>query len=209
MTGQISGLATSETADDFRRLHFELPPRSSTFVVFRPHSQAALKAQMRFQTESLTTSWRLSFPDSSVLPAVHMSEPISWTAWPQTECFSGTGTYTTVFEWNRPVPRRAFLQFSRVHEAADVRVNGQLAGSVWTPPYEVDITSSMRPGTNSLSINVANLPLNAFLGTPDQDLGALRAAYGDRFPAPEEKKICRLPFPSGLVGPVRIRFSLD
>ena len=62
-------------------------------------------------------------------------------------------------------------------------------------------------GTNTLCIDVANLPLNRFLGAPDEDLAPLRAVYGNRFPAPEEKSVVHEPVASGLLGPVTLRFA--
>ena len=35
-----------------------------------------------------------------------------------------------------------------IREAATVFVNGRRAGSVWAPPYRVDVTSLLRPGAN-------------------------------------------------------------
>jgi hypothetical protein len=61
-------------------------------------------------------------------------------------------------------------------------------------------------GTNSLRITVANLPLNRFLGAPEEDMKPLWAAFGDRFPAPTETQTAK-PATSGLIGPVSIQFS--
>jgi hypothetical protein len=85
---------------------------------------------------------------------------------------------------------------------AQVVVNGQPAGAVWTPPYELDITSLLRPGPNTLQVTVANLPVNRVLGLPDPDWRPLRAVYGERFPDPEEKQLMPEPAPSGLIGRV-------
>ena len=51
---------------------------------------------------------------------------------------------------------RALLE-SPVREAAIVYINGQRAGSVWHPPYEIDITGLLHAGENTLRIVVANL----------------------------------------------------
>jgi len=51
-----------------------------------------------------------------------------------------------------------------VREAAVVYVNGQRAGSVWCPPFSVDVSSSIRSGENSIRIEVANTALNTWLG---------------------------------------------
>jgi hypothetical protein len=52
----------------------------------------------------------------------------------------------------------------------------------------------------------ADLPLNGYLGAPEEDLKPLRAAYGDRFPAPTEKATA-LPADSGLIGRAWIRYA--
>lgn len=90
---------------------------------------------------------------------------------------------------------------------ADITLNGHLVGPAWNPPYEVEITRELVTGTNTLSITVANLPINRFLGSPDLDLGPLRAVYGNRFPDPEEKRLPQKPPLAGLVGPVKLRFT--
>jgi hypothetical protein len=107
------------------------------------------------------------------------------------------------------VHNQKYFQLGRVHEAADVSVNGERAGSAWTYPFEVEITRHLKPGTNLLSITVVNAPLNRFLGAPDVDLKPLRAVYGNRFPAPEEKLLIKEPAVSGLLDPVKIRYAMN
>ena len=68
----------------------------------------------------------------------------------------------------------------------------------------MEVTSWLKPGENRLQITVANLPVNRVLGLPDPDLHSLRAVYGDRFPAPEEKRLLSGPVPSGLIGPITL-----
>jgi hypothetical protein len=41
-------------------------------------------------------------------------------------------------------------------EAAIVYVNGKRAGSLWHPPYRLDITAFAHPGENSLEVRVDN-----------------------------------------------------
>jgi hypothetical protein len=77
-------------------------------------------------------------------------------------------------------------------------------GILFNPPLEAEVTTALRSGVNVLEIIVANLPLNRFLGLPDQDLGPLRARFGSRFPSPEEKKTPNIPAPSGLIGKVHL-----
>ena len=44
-----------------------------------------------------------------------------------------------------------------MREAAVVYVNGQRAGSVWHPPYSVEVGALLRPGENKIRIVAANL----------------------------------------------------
>src|SRR5207249_3753821 len=62
-----------------------------------------------------------------------------------------------------------------VHEAAVVYVNGERAGSVWHPPYTVDVTGLLRRGENRIRIEVANLALNQMAGHPLPDYTELNA----------------------------------
>jgi hypothetical protein len=91
---------------------------------------------------------------------------------------------------------------SPVREAAIVYVNGKLAGSLWHPPYEFEITGMLHRGENTLRIVVANLAINQLAAQPLVDYSALVAKYGIRFQDQDMKTI--EPLPSGILGPVRI-----
>src|SRR6185369_7005116 len=58
---------------------------------------------------------------------------------------------------------RALLE-GPVREAAVVTVNGRRAGSVWCPPYSIDITDFLNRGENRLRIVVANTAINYMAG---------------------------------------------
>ena len=82
---------------------------------------------------------------------------------------------------------------------AKVFVNGEYAGGVWTPPYQLDISELVKEGTNELKIEVVNNWMNRIIG--DQKL-----------PEEERKTWCSVnPYnaestlqASGLFGPVKI-----
>jgi hypothetical protein len=96
---------------------------------------------------------------------------------------------------------RALLE-GPVRESALVYVNGQLAGSVWHPPYQVDISQCVRPGANSLRIVVANLAINEMAGRSLPDYRLLNLRYGTRF-SPQGFENLQ-PLPAGILGPLRI-----
>jgi hypothetical protein len=89
-----------------------------------------------------------------------------------------------------------------VREAAVVYVNGQRAGSVWCPPYTVDVTGLLKAGENRVRVEVANLAVNYMAGRPLPDYRALNARYGERFQAQDMDQI--RPVTSGLLGPIQL-----
>jgi hypothetical protein len=99
---------------------------------------------------------------------------------------------------------RALLE-GPVRESAVVMVNGQRAGSVWHPPYRLDITTTLHPGLNKVEIRVANTAINLLAGRSQPDYRLLWARYGQRF-IPQDMDNLK-PLPSGLLGGVRLIVS--
>ena len=89
-----------------------------------------------------------------------------------------------------------------IREAAVVFVNGERAGSVWCPPYRLDVTRWMKPGANHIEVRVTNTAMNEMAGESLPDFTALYAKFGRRF---ENQDVDRIhPLPSGLFGPIRL-----
>jgi hypothetical protein len=86
-----------------------------------------------------------------------------------------------------------------VQVMARVKLNDHDLGILWKPPYRVDITAALQPGSNTLEIRVANLWPNRMIGD-----AALPAA--DRFTWSSYEPFTQdTPLPkSGLLGPVTI-----
>ena len=100
-----------------------------------------------------------------------------------------------------PAGMRAMFD-SPVREAAVVFVNGERAGTVWHPPYVLDVSKLLRPGRNLVEVRVANSALNARAGQEQVDYRPLSAKYGQRF-IPQDTALIQ-PQPSGMLGPVRL-----
>ncbi len=131
--------------------------------------------------------------DESKLPA-DITEPR-----PQTDSADAARAQT------RPGPRMQAVLDTPVREAAVVYINGKRAGSVWCPPYHIDVTGLLRSGENEIRIEVANLAVNYmadFKNHPLPDLSALIARFGNRFQPQDMKKI--KPIPAGLLGPIKL-----
>jgi hypothetical protein len=96
---------------------------------------------------------------------------------------------------------RAWLE-SPVREAAEVFVNGQRAGAVWAPPYEMDITRYLKAGRNDLELRVGNLAINTLAGRAAPDYRLLNLRYGERFQPQDMENL--QPLPSGLLGSITV-----
>lgn len=149
----------------------------------------------------------------------------SWADQPDTRYYSGIGIYThdvtldaaqlqrgrvkldfgqgTPQESTPKVPAgiRAMLA-SPIREAAVVYVNGQRAGAVWHPPYQLDIGALLKPGANRIEVQVANTSINLLAGQERPDYRLLSARYGQRF-VPQDAHLIT-PRPSGLLAPVKL-----
>jgi len=89
-----------------------------------------------------------------------------------------------------------------VREAAVIYINDKRAGSIWCPPYRLDVTNFLRQGSNELRIDVGNTAMNYMAGHSLPDYRLLNLRYGERFQPQDMDKIEALP--SGLLGPIRL-----
>ncbi len=102
-------------------------------------------------------------------PAVTLDELISWSAHTNAgvKYFSGEASYQSSFAMNaQPAGANPkwYLDLGRVAVMARVSLNGKDLGTLWKPPYRVDVSSAIRPGENRLEIQVVNLWPNRLIG---------------------------------------------
>ena len=194
----------------------DLEPYQAVFVVFRRATASSSRAVPVKQTRPLTTltgEWTVRFPPESGAPTEVRSATGSWTDSPEPgiRYFSGVATYERSIDAPRgwfKEGERILLDLGRVGDLAEVRVNGQYAGTAWHPPYKVDLSNALRPGRNLLEIRVANVWFNRFVG--DAQPGAKQHAYtnapaGGGFANLDEGIKASSPLrPSGLLEPVKI-----
>jgi hypothetical protein len=173
----------------------------------------------------LSRDWAVSFPGRR--QPVAMRTLGSWAEEETLRYFSGVASYrktievpaqslqpgrTVVLDFGPgtpvakpdPLPHanmRAYLE-SPVREAATVYVNDRLAGYVWHPPYQLDLSRFLKLGANRLRIEVGNTAINSLAGASLPNYRLLRAKYGVEF---EPQGMDHLePLPSGILGPVTL-----
>jgi len=93
-----------------------------------------------------------------------------------------------------------------IREAAVIYVNDKRVGSVWCPPYSLDVTGQLQSGTNKIRVVVGNTAMNYMAGHSLPDYRLLNLRYGERFQAQDMDKI--QPLPSGMLGPVTLTASV-
>lgn len=187
----------------------------------------------------LSKQWDLHCPKNWGPTDVSLDQLISWTQHenPELKYFSGTAVYKKQIK----VPADRFaadqsirLDLGDVQLIAEVIVNGKNRGVLWKPPFHVDVTDDLKPGTNDLEIRVTNLWVNRLIG--DQQFPALYNyepgskpgealieaipdwLTGDK-PRPQSKAktfvTCNFftkdspLMPSGLIGPVKLHFAVE
>jgi hypothetical protein len=206
-------------------LTMELEPYGSRLLVFSRRSLSPLPTSRVPKSSAaidLTNGWRITFGRE---PSVLAEKLTSWTDDERTRYFSGVAVYEK--EWtlsqdflkhNTAVridfgePKAVAPQALRngmqawleapIREAAVVYINDRRAGSVWCPPYSLDVTKLLQSGENRIRILVANTAINHMAGRSLPDYRLLNLRYGERFQPQDMDKV--KPITSGLLGQVRL-----
>lgn len=219
LNGQIFAADTKAKSADSTTISLEFEPYQSHVVVFS--SQGTMTSNLPTVSSSmskieLSSDWSVAFGKNlpTKLPLLR-----SWTDDEATRYFSGTATYEKTFDLPANVTAGAksvFLDFGMgqaldvqpmrngmrawfdppIREAAVIYVNGQKAGSLWCPPYKLDVTRFLKGDRNELRIVVGNTALNFMAGRKLPDYKLLNLRYGERFQPQDMDKI--MPLSSGL-----------
>ena len=181
--------------------------------------------------------WRVTFPKKTGAPesiVLKNLQPLNAHSEFGVRHFSGTATYRTNFLVPQDRFRegvRTFLDLGEVQVMAEIAINGKPVGILWKPPFKIDISDSVKPGENDISIRVTNLWVNRLIGDAHFPESAKRKVLetgvrliaqwpdwllrGEEVPAPRIAFAARASYskddplsPSGLVGPVQLTWSV-
>ena len=157
----------------------------------------------------ITGPWEVSFaPGRGAPEKITFDQLTDWTKRPEESIkhFSGKATYQRTFEvLAQPLPGSAMiLDLGEVNDIAVVRVNGQELATLWLPPYRLDITAAMKPGANTLEVDVVNTWNNRLVG----DASLLLVKRLTSLTSPLVTKDPPL-MPAGLIGPVTIQQAVE
>jgi alpha-L-rhamnosidase len=227
LTGEIKPVDVVNRSAGATRIGLSLDAYESTVIVWDHEPGIATDLMPMGGSASLVdlnTDWEVQFGKDS--KPIRISSPGSWATDPATQHFSGVATYTHGFSLypghgsvrlefgdSKPLEVARNLHSSPgymaaldapIREVAVVYINNHRAGSVWSPPYELDITHWVNSGDNTVRIEIANTAINSIAGTgfPNYDVKAIAGQFGDRFTPPATEKY--KPLPWGLLGNVRL-----
>ncbi len=199
--GQQGGLTTVTLAFD---------PCGSLFVIFAkpiaPDAQGAGNGNFPEYEEAVTlgADWSVSFDPAWGGPEkVQFDALTSWTERPEEGIrhYSGTAVYRKTFTLAKElvVAGGLALDLGDLREMAEVTLNGQALGVLWSRPFRVDIAKAARAGENQLEIKVVNNWPNRLIGDAALPVEARRTRTNiTKFKADTPLTT------SGLLGPVRV-----
>jgi len=116
--------------------------------------------------------------------------------------FSGKATYRRTLDVPAVrTPRSALtLDLGKVNDIAVVRVNGRELGTLWQPPYRLDIAAAVKPGANALEVDVVNTWNNRLAGDAALPAGKRHTSVTAATVSKDTPLL-----PAGLLGPVYLR----
>lgn len=225
MGGRTAAANVQKQSSDSTTVALDFEPYQSHIVIFTSKgtgtaasNSVSVNTPAPSLTMDLSSSWQIAFADRDLVTFDRLH---SWTDNDATRFFSGVATYEKTFDLPPASLNKvnlAILDFGEgtgldvqptrngmqtwidppIREAAVIYVNGQKAGSLWCPPYKLDIKSALREGKNDIRILVGNTALNYMAGHSLPDYKLLNLRYGERFQAQDMDKI--RPISSGIIG---------
>jgi hypothetical protein len=207
ITGEVESIHTFQQTELGTNISLTLAPYESTFIVFCYKNNAENKyVQLLDDSISIDGKWDIRFLKNN--QQVNQTMLFDWSSSvnPLIKYYSGTAVYSTTFSINTNNLKQAdehtrpvCLSLGKVCNLATVRLNGINCGTVWTAPYEVDITKALKKGINSLQIEVTNTWANAINGA-DKGTPPFPGIWTNGKYRMSEDKLLE----SGLIGPLNV-----
>ena len=210
VTGHITMAKAFKQTEERTVVPMQFDPYGSCLVVFRNTIDATEQGTERYNAPVLTTvkeiqgPWQVGFDLAWGGPAsVEFKALTDWTQHPTEgiKYYSGKVTYANTFELKPMRGRRYWLQLNEVKDVgiASVTINTKDIGIIWTKPFRVEITDSLRAGRNRLQITVVNSWQNRLIG--DRGKPQAERYTKTNIKIRDDWKLKK----SGLLGPIEIK----
>ncbi len=214
MTG-LSGKASIRQNNGYTEVYMQLKPGQSIILKTFDKEDVSVPAWTYYQeTGAFTTlnkGWTMDFVKSEpeVKESLKLASLGSWTelANPTLKNNMGTARYKIFFDQKTKAGSEYRLCLGDVRESARVIVNGQEVTTLFSVPFECNIGSYLKSGTNILEVEVTNLPANR-ISDYDRRGVEWRIFHEINFVGINYDNVNFAgwqPVPSGLLGPVVIK----
>ena len=190
-----------------------LEPAGSRFVIFRRPITATAGSAERNEPVLATVAtiagpWTVAFAPALGGPpaSTTFAELSDWSkhAEPGIRHYAGTAVYRAdlaITADRLTSGRPLYLDLGAVEVVAEVALNGKALGTLWKPPFRVDIASAAKAGTNQLEVRITSQWHNRLVG--DAGLPEDQRITKVSYPNPYKKGTALLP--AGLLGPVTLQ----
>jgi len=166
VTGRSGGMAIKHDGAG-GGVYLQVEPGQSVVVRASPKTRGRRTwpyVKRAGEPTTLSGEWRVEFIEGEpALPSAYtLRELSSWTNAPdeRTKAFAGAARYTLSFELPAAGGDDWLLDLGDVRESARVRVNGRDAGALFALPFRMRVGELLRPGRNTLEVEVTNLAAN-------------------------------------------------
>jgi hypothetical protein len=209
-TGEITEAVAFLQSENRTHIPIQLEPSESIFVVFGEPIDADVKGPAASnspsykQIASLDGLWTVRFTGQGAPEEITFDKLTDWAKHPNDAIkhYAGTGVYETSFTLaTASKKKRTVLELGDVAVIATVLVNGKEAGTVWTTPWEIDISEQVVAGKNTLQIRVANTWNNRLVA----DAALPKAKRFGHVSQPYRFQPSDPLYKGGLLGPVRVK----
>lgn len=152
------------------RVDLELAPRQAVFLVFTNEAAPDCITPVFERLGVPATDWLLMAPRSRE-PELSMSVGLGDLSRHPVEVVSapmGPLSLKRTFELASAPSGRVFLDLGDVRGIVGVEINGIPVGSVWTPPFRIEVSGLLRSGTNTIRLSLAGPIANALIDDMDR-----------------------------------------
>jgi hypothetical protein len=195
VTGEIFNMSSPDSVQhDFDR-------KASAFFVFSDEIIPVAKNIKNTSgvTEKINAEWNLNFVNGRKAPEnVKLNDIKALNEFDEFDIkhYSGTVSYTTNFHFDHTLTDNSelFIDFTQIGGIAKIYINDRYAGSLWTFPYELNVTGFVTGGKNDIRIDVTNCWKNRLIG--DQELSVEERVGKTPYFNPYEKDTAKKKFPA-------------
>lgn len=173
VTGEIRELSEYSNEKDRTLVPVRLHGGESCFMVFNKKSSKKdenLQVKNNFPDDifvkDISDGWNMNFVNDwlGIDFSLENQRLYDWskTADDRVKFYSGTVDYSTKFVLDEACDD-LYLNFEDVKVMATVKLNGHDVGTIWCPPYRINISDFVKTGENVLEVSVSNLWVNQLI----------------------------------------------